>query len=155
MRRPLKFAAALLCLASSAARAEAQASSVTGLRSLVFGTVLAGVPKHVLPSDALNSGMFEFKAAGATQVRLQFTLPSQLNGPAGATLPISFSTTDAIVQGTSGGSTPLTINPNVTTVYTLGPGSRFDIWIGGTVSPPPGQAPGGYSNTITLTMTVL
>jgi len=155
MRRPLTIAAFLLCLATSAGRAEAQSAYVNGLRALAFGTVLSGVPKHILPSDAVNGGQFEFKAAGATQVQLQFTLPTQLNGPAGATLSVSFSTTDAIVQGLSGGSTPLTINPNLITVYTLGAGSRYNVWIGGTVSPTGGQAQGAYSSTISLTMTVL
>jgi len=156
MERSLRIAALLLCSVSSAARAEAQSTYVNGLRTLAFGTVLNGIPKHILPSDAVNSGQFEFKAAGATtQVQLQFTLPTQLNGPAGATLPISFSTTDAIVQGLAGGSTPLTINPKVTTVYTLGTGSRYNVWIGGTVSPTGGQVQGAYSSTISLTMTVL
>jgi hypothetical protein len=154
----MKLARALLSLillTVPASRAEAQSAYVNGLRDLAFGTVLNGVPKHILPSDAVNSGMFEFKAAGAAQVQLQFTLPTVLNGPAGATLPISFSTTDAIVQGLAGGSTPLTINPNVTTVYPLGSGSRFDVWIGGTVTPQAGQTQGAYSATISLTMTVL
>jgi hypothetical protein len=61
---------------------------------------------------------------GNPRVQLQFTLPSRLNGPGDATLPISFNATDAIV-------------------------------IGGTATPAAAQALGTYTNTITLTITLL
>jgi hypothetical protein len=147
----LAAACALLAMATPAA---AQIT-VTGIRNLAFGPVIRGVATHVLPSDAVKSGQFRFVTAIGNQVRIRFTLPNRLNGPSGANMPISFSTTDAIARGTGPASVPVTFNPNTTSTFTIATSTTINVFIGGTVTPAANQALGGYTNTITLTVTVL
>jgi hypothetical protein len=144
----------LLLLAVPATRAEAQLVYVIGQRDLAFGGVMRGVAKHILPGDPVRSGQFEFKAAFNNNVRITFTLPTRLNGPAGATMPISFSTTDGNLKGQGPTSTLIVFNPNATNSWTLVSSNTFNVWIGGTVTPAAGQAFGSYSNTISMTVTV-
>jgi len=145
----LAAACALLAAASPAA---AQIT-VSAIRDLRFGAVVVGVPSHVLPSDAVKSGEFQVVPSTGSRVRLQFTLPTQLNGPAGTTLPISFGAGDAIATGNAANSNTVTFNPNTALSLTNVPSTAILIFIGGTVSPTGGQAIGAYSNTIILTVT--
>jgi hypothetical protein len=147
------FAAA--CLLLAAARPAAAQVTVSGIRNLAFGPVIRGVPVHVLPSDAVKSGQFRFVTAIGNTVRLQFTLPTRLNGPSNARLPISFGSTDAIAVGTASNSVPATFNPNSSQTYNIVTSTTINVFLGGTVSPAANQATGAYTNTITLTVTVL
>lgn len=147
----LAAACALLATASPAA---AQIT-VTGIRNLAFGPVIRGVATHVLPNDAVKSGQFRFVTAIGNDVRLKFTLPTRLNGPSGATMPISFGTTDGIAVGTGPTSVPATFNPNNTQTYNIVTSTTINVFIGATVTPAAAQAIGAYTNTITLTVTVL
>ncbi len=146
--------AAALVLLASAVPASAQVT-VSGIRNLAFGPVIRGVATHVLPSDAIKSGQFRFITAIGNRVRLQFTLPTRLNGPAGATLPISFNTTDGIAVGSGATSVPVTFNPNTAQTYNIVTSTTINVFIGGTVTPAAAQAIGAYTNTITLTVTIL
>lgn len=143
-----------LLLVATTRRVQAQVSAVA-IRDLQFGIVIRGVPNSVSPADPVKSGQFYFSTPGlGSQVRIQFTLPTQLNGPASATLPISFSTTDARLRGTAGSSAFVTLNPNTTTTLTATTSRDANVWIGGRVTPAANQVTGAYSNTITLTITV-
>lgn len=146
----------LLLIAVPATKAEAQLVYVSGQQTLAFGGVMRGIPKHILPSNPIMSGKFEFQAVIGSRVRIRFTLPNRLNGPAGATMPVSFSTTDAILQGQGPSSPPpVTFNPRARYTFTLAGSNTFNVWIGGTVTPGAAQAMGAYSNTISMTVTVL
>jgi len=129
--------------------------AMLGVRDLKFGAVMAGVAKHVFPSDALNSGEYDVTASLNGHLQLKFTLPSQLNGPAGATMPISFANSDGIILETGPGSVPVTFNPKGTTVYRLSNGNRMLIFLGGTVSPVTNQRIGSYTAPVTLTLTIV
>lgn len=143
-----------LLLASISRRGHAQVSAVP-IRDLRFGIVIRGVPNSVSPADPVKSGQWYFSTPGiGSRVRVQFTLPNQLNGPSGATLPISFGTTDAILRGTAGSSVNVILNPNVTTTLTATTSKDANVWIGGRVTPAANQVTGAYSNTIILTITV-
>ncbi len=146
----LAGACALLAMTSPAI---AQVT-VSGVRDLAFGAVIKGIPTHVLPSDAVKSGQFQVLATNGTRVRTQFTLPNRLNGPAGATMPISFGATDAVSSGNAGNSNPVVFNPNNAQNFQVVPSKPLAVFLGGTVSPPVNQAVGAYANTITLTVTV-
>ena len=147
------FAAACACLIT-ASPAAAQIT-VSGIRDLAFGGVIRGVATHVAPSDAVKSGQFRFVTAIGNQVRLQFTLPTRLNGPSGGRLPISFGTTDGIAVGSGPTSVPVTFNPNSAQTFTIVTSTTINVFIGGTVTPAANQTFGAYTNTITLTVTVL
>jgi hypothetical protein len=138
----------------TAVRPLAGQSLVTGLRDLAFGAVIRGVQTTVAPSDPIRSGRFYVRHQLNRQVRLSFTLPTQLaRAGGGGNLPISFSTTDAIAQGTAPSSTPVTFNPNNPITFTLVTSADFYVNLGGRVSPAANQATGNYSGTVTLTCT--
>jgi hypothetical protein len=147
----LSSLAAACALLATATPAAAQIT-VTGIRNLAFGPVIRGVALHVLPSDAVKSGQFRFVTAIGNVVRISFTLPNRLNGP--ANLPISFSTTDAIALGNGPTSVPVTFNPNTTNTFTVVSSTTINVFLGGTVTPSNTQAFGSYTNTITITVTV-
>lgn len=147
------FAAA--CVLLAAAPPLAAQVTVSGQRNLAFGPVIKGVATHVSPNDPLKSGQFRFVTAIGNTIRLQFTLPTRLNGPSGARLTISFGSTDGIASGTAANSVPATFNPNTAQTYNIVTSTTINVFLGGTVSPTANQAVGAYTNTITLTVTVM
>jgi len=144
----LSLLAAGCAVLATATPAAAQVT-VSGIRNLAFGPVIRGVAVHVLPSDAVKSGQFRFVTAIGNVVRLTFTLPNRLNGPSGATMPISFNTTDAFAIGAAA---PVTFNPNAAQTFTIASSTTINVFIGGTVSPSAAQTFGSYTNTITFTV---
>ena len=129
-------------------------SQVTGIRNLAFGAVIRGVQTTVAPSDPIKSGRFYVRHQINHQVQLRFTLPTQLpRVGGGANLPISFSATDGIAQGTAGSSLPVTFNPNNTQTFTLVTSADFYVNLGGRVSPAANQTTGSYQGSIVLTCT--
>jgi hypothetical protein len=151
--RPLPLLTVLALLA--AAPPVAAQVTVSRIRDLNFGPVIRGIATRVPPSDPVKSGEFQFTTAIGSRVRVQFTLPNRLNGPAGATLPISFGATDAIATGTAPSSIPVTFDPRVAQTFIIVTSTRILVFIGGTVTPAAAQALGTYTNTITLTITLL
>jgi hypothetical protein len=135
-----------------AAPTELRAQSVVGTQNLNFGNVIPGVPTTVLKTDAVNDGQVRITGAGLFRsVTVRFTLPTVMNGPLGATMPITFAATDAGIswQGTIASMT--TFNPNSPFTYTLWLGSGT-VYLGGRVTPAPTQQGGSYTATITLTV---
>jgi hypothetical protein len=151
MRFPWLLVLAALLTASSPAAAQI---TLTPVRDLAFGPVIVGVPTHIGPSHPVRSGQFQFTAPLLSRVQLRFTLPNQLDGPAGATLPIGFANNDALHVGTAPASVPMTFNPKATRTFVVTDATIL-VFIGGTVSPAGTQAPGTYAGTITLTVTIL
>jgi len=150
--RPLPLLTALALLV--AAQPAAAQVILSRVRDLNFGAVIRGIATHVDPSDPVKSGAFQLTTANGSKVRVQFTLPSLLNGPAGATMPISFNASDAIASGVAPPSQPTSFDPGVAQTFTVVTTPTL-IFIGGTVTPAAGQALGTYTNTITLTITLL
>jgi hypothetical protein len=142
-------------LLGSAKPAAAQVS-VAGIRNLAFGPVIVGIPSTVAPSDAIRSGQYRFTAPAGTRLRVDFDLPSQLNGPGSARLPIKFAKTDAIIIGNAPGSVPIVLDPNpkANQKFDMGTNTAANIFLGGTVTPAGNQAPGSYVATIVLTVTI-
>jgi hypothetical protein len=130
---------------------------VNGLSDLDFGTVLGGVATTVLPTDA-TAGSFLVTGNPNAFITMTFTLPTVLTnvtGPPGTTLPISFGPTSARwlrQQNNPAAGNPF--DPSVVTVGRLGPPPRpfTYVWLGGTVTPAPGQANGLYTGTVVLTV---
>ena len=152
----MRLLSLLACLtlgaASLAAPPALHAQAVIGTQNLNFGNVIPGIPTTVLKSNAANSGQFRITGAGFFRsVTVRLTLPVVMNGPAGATMPISFASTDAGIswQGTIGSQT--TFDPNAPFTYTLWLGSGT-VFLGGRVNPAPAQPAGNYTGTITLTV---
>lgn len=153
IRPSLLFATAAALLA--APRTATAQTVVSGIRDLNFGTVIQGVATQVAPTDPVKSGQFYFRTpAIGSRVRIQFTLPTRLNGPAGATMPITFQTTDGFIQGTATTSVGVTFNPNATSTFNMVTSADANVWLGGRVTPAVNQTVGAYSNTIIMTVTV-
>jgi hypothetical protein len=153
MRIPLFIAG--LWLSPLALSAQGPPLQVNAIRNLAFGAVILGIPTRVAPADPVKSGEFEFITAIGNTVRVQFTLPTRLNGPAGARMPISFGATDAIATGTAPSSVPVTFDPRSAQNFRIVSSNRILVFIGGTVSPAANQRTGTYSGTIRLTVTIL
>jgi hypothetical protein len=147
--RPLVLVTALFAVSPAAAQV-----TVTPIRDLAFGAVIVGVPSTVGPSHPTRSGQFRITAPAGTRVQVRLTLPNQLNGPAGAQLPINFSNNDAIAVSTAPGSVPSTFNPKATRNLQFVGTTGYNVFIGGTVSPAANQGQGNYANTITITVNV-
>lgn len=154
MKLPAPVILASLALLGSVRLATAQLI-VTGVRDLNFGTVIQGIGSTVAPADPVRSGQFYFRTPGiGTRVRIQFTLPTVLNGPTGATMPIAFGNTDAIAQGTAPTSVRVTFNPNGARTFTMTSSADANVWLGGRVTPAANQRVGGYTNTVVMTVTI-
>jgi hypothetical protein len=132
-----------------------QTVTVRGVRGLAFGTVVPGIPSQVLRTDPVNSGQFEIRGPFLTFIRLTFTLPPVLNGPLGATMPLSFGATDAGYSYSNSIGSQTAFNPAQPFSTLIWIGGRSGVWIGGTASPAPSQRAGAYTGTITLTVVVL
>lgn len=145
---------ALLALVGLPSLAAAQLT-VRADRDLRFGVVIQGVSKYVPPNDPIYSGEFEFTASIGNQVQLRFTLPNNLAGPAGATMPITFGNNDAIAQGTGPTSVPVIFNPKGVSVFRLVTSNRILVFIGGRVTPAANQRTGSYTAPIVFTVTIL
>lgn len=133
------------------------ASQVTALRPLAFGTVVAGVPTAVAPTDA-GAAAWRIRGVLGVTSSVTLTLPAVLTRVGGgATMPVSFCGTCAVYRvnnaSPAGGTTfrPQT-GPTGLVVAVL---SDVYVWLGGTVSPAAGQAPGSYTGSVVLTVAAL
>lgn len=144
-----------LALALTASRGLGAQVTVRGIRGLSFGTVVPGVPARVLRTDPVNSGQFEIQGPFLTIVRYTFTLPAALNGPLGATMPVTFATNDAGWSRTNSIADQQAINPHQSHTRILWTGGRAGVFLGGTVSPAAGQRAGSYTATVVLSVVVM
>jgi hypothetical protein len=149
--KPLLAALSLLFMASPLV---AQ-NTCAGSRNLAFGPVVRGVQSTVAPSDPIRSGRFYIRYRLNRNVRVAFALPNRLTRVGGGNLPITFTTTSAIAQGTGPSSVPVPFNPNTAITFTLVSSADFYVNLGARVSPAANQTTGAYSGTITLTCTFL
>jgi hypothetical protein len=147
----------LLCgIAVWAVPGEAQRPlTVQGTRSLTFGPLLAGVNKSVLRTDLINSGQLDISGPKSAAVLLTFTLPATMAGPAGATLPLSFGSSDGGWSPPQQIGTQTGFDPRVPYTAPLDQNGKVSVFLGGTANPTANQKAGSYTGTITLTVVVL
>ena len=150
--RPSLLPGLLLGLVASPAGAQL---TVQGVRDLDFRVVIQGVATTVPPTDPIRSGQFYFRTpAIGTRVRISFTLPTQLNGPAGATMPINFANNGGMARETAPTSVPVFFNPNSSVVFRLTTSPDANVWLGGRVTPALNQQAGTYTNTVVMTVII-
>lgn len=144
----LPASAVALLLALNASSLRAQPLQVSPERPLSFGLLLPGVPLHVVPTDAVHSGQVTVFAPGASRpVRIWFTLPATLDGPASAKLPLSFGPVDARYEISGVGTL---FDPRVPITLPSSPRTTFTV--GGIAAPVHGQTPGSYAGVVVLTV---
>jgi len=152
----LRAALSIACLTAWARPAAAQRPlTVQGIRSLTFGSLLAGVNKSVLRTDALNGGQLDISGPKNVNVLLTFTLPVTMAGPAGATLPLSFGSNDGGWSPPQQVGTQTGFDPRVPYTAPLDQNGKVSVFLGGTAKPTANQKAGSYTGTITLTVVVL
>lgn len=125
---------------------------LNGVRPLAFGDLIAGVPMNVLRTDAARAGQFDLTAQNSETVILDFSLPVVMNGPGGASMPITFAATDAGWSQAQSIGSQVPFDPHQPYLATMSRQGRGSIFLGGTVTPAASQAPGSYSATVTLTV---
>ena len=121
-------------------------------QTLNFGTMFSGTPTKVSRRDALRAGQFELRGVKGSEVRVDLGLPTALNGPAGAKMPLTFGPGDGgyTLDGTMGTAAPF--DPRHALISTLSNNGRLYIFLGGTATPTAKQPAGSYAGTVTLTI---
>jgi hypothetical protein len=185
--RPLALLAAALGLAGSAAaqapKPQATGSLVvsatileppivgTGVKALTFGTISPGTTSvTVLPRTPASGEGRLSGVRNRRSIAITFTLPAALNGPGGATIPLSFNGNYAgLCEIDNSGQCVIasyfTWNPVTTPTFTdtperYSPGRKlyfydtYAVYIGGRALPAAFQRAGSYSGTIGVTLVV-
>jgi hypothetical protein len=159
--------------AGMSATADILASPLTaiGTRALRFGVIVPGTTTvTVLPGTAAGG---EFRIAGVKNrksVDISFTLPTQLNGPAGASIPLSFNGNfaglcEVDTSGACEAASFVTWNPVTTPSFRdqptrYKPGRKvfafdsYQVYLGGTASPSATQRQGTYTASIGVLLVV-
>lgn len=143
---------ALLAVGASSSVAEAQRPlRANAKKNVTFGTLFAGVPLTVLPTDAVRAGAVDITGPNSRQILVTFTLPTSMMGPAGALLPVSFTPTSA---GFSTGSiaTQVRFDPRVPYRAFLSNNGRGTVYLGAIATPGASQRSGNYNATIVMTV---
>jgi hypothetical protein len=143
----------------------------TGTRALQFGVIVPGTTSvTVLPRSAAGG---EFRISGVKNrksIDISFTLPTQLTGPAGATIPLSFNGNYAgLCEIDTTGACELasyfTWNPVTTPSFRdqptrYKPGRKvyqydsYQVYLGGVASPAANQRQGTYTASIGVLLVV-
>jgi hypothetical protein len=147
--------AALLAGALPGALAAQRPLRATGVRGLTFGILLPGLPQPVLSMDAVRSAQLDVTGPNREVVRITFTLPSVLAGPAGGTIPIVFGATSAGWSESQTITNQVLFDPQQPFTATLSNNGRGSVFLGATLQPG-GTAPSGaYSAPITITLALV
>ena len=142
-----------------------------GMRALEFGVIVPGTTAvTVLPGSATGG---EFRITGVKSrksVDISFTLPTQLTGPAGAAIPLSFNGNFAGLceidtSGNCESASFITWNPVTTPSFRdqptrYKPGRKVfaydahQVYLGGVASPAANQRQGTYTASIGVLLVV-
>ncbi|MDT8342050.1 MAG: hypothetical protein RQ751_11105 [Longimicrobiales bacterium] len=125
---------------------------VTGMQPLNFGSLLAGVPTTIPPTDALNAGRFEIRGPNRSEVMVEIILPGALSGPGGASVALAFGPASA---GFGETGVQVVFDPAVPQLIALPNNGRGLIFLGGTAAPPAALPSGSYSAPVILTLSNL
>jgi hypothetical protein len=143
----------------------------TGTRALQFGVIVPGTTTvTVLPRSSAGG---EFRIAGVKSrksVDISFTLPTQLTGPAGASIPLSFNGNYAGLCeiDTSGAcvlASYVTWNPVSTPTFRDNPTryqpgrkvyayDQYQVYLGGVATPAATQRQGTYTASIGVLLVI-
>lgn len=181
--RPMALAAVLLLVLSAPAQAQITGGITTlatilaaplsgvGTRALQFGVIVPGTPAVTVLPNTPSGG--EFRITGVKNRKsldISFTLPTQLTGPAGASIPLSFNGNYAGLceidtSGVCEVASYFTWNPVTTPSFhdqptRYKPGrpryvyDEYQLYLGGVASPAATQRPGTYTASIGVLLVV-
>jgi hypothetical protein len=145
--------------------------SGVGTRALQFGTIVPGTTSVIVLPRSRSGG--EFRISGVQNrksVDISFTLPTTLDGPGGATIPLSFNGNYAGLceidnSGNCDVASFTTWNPVATPVFSdtpqrYKPGrpkyafNAYQVYMGGAASPSASQRQGRYTATIGVLLVI-
>jgi len=145
--------------------------SGVGTRALQFGVIVPGTTSVTVLPNTPRGG--EFRIAGVKNrksIDISFTLPTQLTGPAGASIPLSFNGNYAGLceidtSGACEAASYFTWNPVTTpsfrdTPTRYKPGRKvyaydaYSVYLGGVASPAANQRQGTYTASIGVLLVV-
>ena len=149
LRLVLVLFVAPLCAAPLAA--QVQVNRVDDIR---FGNVAAGVANTVLRTDAARAGRFDVITPPGALITGTFVLPAVMTRAGGATMPISFTGNTAGYSDAQSIGSQVAFDPRVGGTVRATDGLA-SVFMGATVTPAVGQAPGSYTATITLILVVM
>ena len=125
--------------------------TVVGQQDLTFGVVIPGTPTVVAPTDAARRG--EWVLTGRGNTTISFVLPTSMQGPSGAPMPLAFDAASAAwqrVNAGGGGGGPLTEDPRTPFSVNVQNRQTVRLFLGGTAQPTTTQPAGSYTATITV-----
>ncbi|HEU4699453.1 MAG TPA: hypothetical protein VFS40_09755 [Gemmatimonadales bacterium] len=125
------------------------------MRDLTFQSLTPGVPKQIRRTDAVNAARFDLLGGPNRWVLVQFTLPTAMSGPGGATLPLTYGPAAAGYSETQTITTQTVFDPAQPYQARLSNTGRGAVFLGATATPAPTQRPGSYTATVTLTITFI
>ncbi|HUF51748.1 MAG TPA: hypothetical protein VMN60_13060 [Longimicrobiales bacterium] len=133
-------------VASLCARDVSAQVLVTADQDLSFGLVTPGVPAQVLTTDVANRAKLTVQGRG--RYRISFTLPSELTGPGGQQIPLTFGATDGRVEIRNRIET---FDPVAGHEFRINPADvSAQIYLGARATPGTGTKAGTYSATIVM-----
>ncbi|HLS46978.1 MAG TPA: DUF4402 domain-containing protein [Gemmatimonadales bacterium] len=153
----MRYLSGRLLLVSFLAGAPALAAQgrpirVDGIKPLAFGTIVAGTPVSVSRTDPVRAGQIDLTAQPKHPIIVQLSLPAAMNGPLGATMPLSFGANDGGFAAQGAINAQTAFDPRTTLVITNSQNGRSSVYLGGTTQPSFNQPPGTYTGVITLTV---
>jgi hypothetical protein len=125
--------------------------TVTGLRNLGFGTLIPGLPMTVPPTDPVHAAQFDVRGTASQQLQLALSLPLEMQGPAGAQLPLRWGPSAAAYSVSGGVADAVAFDPALPFTVSLPASGRMLVFLGGTAQPSVTQTPGRFTAVITLT----
>ncbi|MEX2466274.1 MAG: hypothetical protein WD995_05155 [Gemmatimonadota bacterium] len=125
---------------------------VDAQQALDFGELLGGLPQVVPANDPINAGRMQVSGQGGSDVLVSFLLPTALDGPGNAAVPLVFGPGAAGYSATQDIDGQLAFDPSISNVFTLPQNGRGTLYLGGTAIPPAQAVVGSYAATITLTI---
>ncbi|MDX2182716.1 MAG: hypothetical protein SFW08_01915 [Gemmatimonadaceae bacterium] len=151
--RPLVrwLVAALVWLPSVAHAQGTPTITVTGMRGLLFGTLIPGVQAPVQPTDVARAAWFDVRAAPSSQLQLVLALPLALQHHSTAEVPLRYGPAAAAYSITSSTADAIAFDPAIPFTVTLPASGRVQVYLGATALPPVHATAGRYTAVITLT----
>jgi hypothetical protein len=184
LRRSLALAALLLAALSARVQAQITGSIGTmvdilaapltgaGTRALQFGVIVPGTTTVTVLPNSASDGQFRITGVkNRKSIDISFTLPTQLTGPAGASIPLSFNGNYAGLcevndsTGLCETASFFTWNPVTTPTFRdqptrYKPGRKvyqydgYQVYLGGVASPAANQRQGTYTASIGVLLVV-
>ena len=140
----LRAALVIVLVAASPSRVRAQ-FAVAQVQPLAFGYLTQGLTEVVPYTDTFRRGVVTVDGSGQAWIRV--VLPTTLDSPQGASIPLQFLLGDVAAQEI--GKAPAAFDPSTSVRVNLSKGTA-SLLVGGRAVPAPDQRAGVYSATMTV-----